>query len=126
VDSILGYVDFALIEYTSLSSRGILYLVEVANNATKHIRKDFIAACGGAHWRFPCSILGTYHGGHQILPSCRSYCAKLDSSIMRRADMKLRKEIVVMIASKFARLTAAIAIIAAVTCLGAASGRDWW
>ena len=32
--------------------------------------------------------------------------------------MKLRKEIVVMIASKFARLTAAIAIIAAVTCLG--------
>ena len=37
--------------------------------------------------------------------------------------MKLRKEIVVMIASKFARLTAAIAIIAAVTCLGAASGR---
>jgi len=28
-----------------------------------------------------------------------------------------------MIASKFARLTAAIAIIAAVTCMGAASGR---
>src|SRR5215469_4262454 len=32
-------------------------------------------------------------------------------------------EIVAMIRSKFARLTAAIAIIAAVTCLGAASGR---
>ena len=37
--------------------------------------------------------------------------------------MKLRKEIVAMIRSKFARLTAAIAIIAAVTCLGAGSGR---
>jgi hypothetical protein len=37
--------------------------------------------------------------------------------------MKLRKEIVAMIRSKFALLTAAIAIIAAVTCLGAASGR---
>ena len=37
--------------------------------------------------------------------------------------MKLRKEIVAMIRSKFARLTAAIAIIAAVTCLGPASGR---
>ena len=36
--------------------------------------------------------------------------------------MKLRKEIVVMIASKFARLTAAIAIIAAVTCMGC---RSW-
>jgi hypothetical protein len=48
---------------------------------------------------------------------------KIDSSIIRRADMKLRKEIVAMIASKFARLAAAIAIIAAVTCLGAASGR---
>jgi hypothetical protein len=48
---------------------------------------------------------------------------KVDSSIIRRADMKLRKEIVAMIASKFARLTAAIAIIAAVTSLGAASGR---
>jgi hypothetical protein len=51
---------------------------------------------------------------------------KIDSSIIRRADMKLRKEIVAMIASKFARLAAAIAIIAAVTCLGAASGRSWW
>jgi hypothetical protein len=37
--------------------------------------------------------------------------------------MKLPKKIVAMIASKFARLTAAIAIIAAVTCLGAASSR---
>ena len=37
--------------------------------------------------------------------------------------MKLRKELVAMIASQFTRLTAAIAIIAAVTCLGAGSGR---
>jgi hypothetical protein len=49
---------------------------------------------------------------------------KVDSSIIRRADMKLRKEIVAMIASKFARLTAAIAIIAAVTSLG--GWPSWW
>src|SRR5262249_56057396 len=62
-------------------------------------------------------------GLRRILLSCQSYCAKLDSSTIRRADMKLRKEIVAMMRSKFARLTATIAIIAAVTCLRAASGR---
>src|SRR5689334_18794656 len=59
----------------------------------------------------------------QTSPSCRSYCAKLDSSTIRPAEMKLRKEIVAMIASKFARLTAAIGISEAVKCLGATSGR---
>jgi hypothetical protein len=49
VDSIFGDIDFALIEYTSLSSRGILYLVEVANDATEHMRKDFAAVWGGTH-----------------------------------------------------------------------------
>jgi hypothetical protein len=45
VDSIFGDIDFALIEYTSLSGRGILYLVEIANDATEHMRKDF-ERCG--------------------------------------------------------------------------------
>ena len=46
VDSILGSVDLALIEFTSSSGRGILCLVEVANAETEHMRKDFIALCG--------------------------------------------------------------------------------
>jgi hypothetical protein len=49
VDSIFSDIDFALIEYSSLSSRGILYLVEVANDATEHMRKDFAAVWGGGH-----------------------------------------------------------------------------
>jgi hypothetical protein len=39
-------INFALIECTSLGGRGILYLVEVANDATEHMRKDFAAVCG--------------------------------------------------------------------------------
>jgi hypothetical protein len=39
VDSIFGDVDFALIEYTSVSGREILYLVEVANGAAEHVRQ---------------------------------------------------------------------------------------
>ena len=50
MDSIFSNMDFALIEYTSLSSRGILYLVEVPNDATEHMRKDFAAVWGGAHF----------------------------------------------------------------------------
>jgi hypothetical protein len=50
VDSIFSGIDFALIEYTSLSRRGILYLVEVANDATEHMRKDFAAVWGSAHF----------------------------------------------------------------------------
>jgi hypothetical protein len=57
VDSIFGDIDFALIEYTSLSGRGILYLVEVANDATEHMRKDFAAVWGGVHF-IPVSYLG--------------------------------------------------------------------
>jgi len=61
VDSIFGDIDFALIEYTSLSGRGILYLVEVANDATEHMRKDFAAVWGGVHF-IPVSYLGTQFG----------------------------------------------------------------
>jgi hypothetical protein len=43
-------INFALIECTSLVGRGILYLVEVANDATEHMRKDFAAVWGGAHF----------------------------------------------------------------------------
>ena len=50
MDSIFGDVDFALIEYTKLSGRGILYLIEVANGATEHMRKDFAAVWGGVHF----------------------------------------------------------------------------
>jgi hypothetical protein len=57
VDSIFGDIDFALIEYTSLSGRGILYLVEVANDATEHMRKDFAAVWGGVHF-IPVGYLG--------------------------------------------------------------------
>ena len=57
MDSIFGDIDFALIEYTSLSGRGILYLVEVANDATEHMRKDFAAVWGGVHF-IPVSYLG--------------------------------------------------------------------
>jgi hypothetical protein len=53
VDGIFRDVDFAVIEYASLSSRGILYLVEIENGATEHVRKDFIALCGGDHSSFP-------------------------------------------------------------------------
>jgi cytochrome bd-type quinol oxidase subunit 2 len=40
VDRIFGDIDFA---------RGILYLAEVANDATEHMRKDFAAMWDGAH-----------------------------------------------------------------------------
>ena len=43
MDGIFRDVDLALIEYTSPSGRGILYLVEIANDATEHMRKDFVA-----------------------------------------------------------------------------------
>ena len=59
MDSIFSNMDFALIEYTSLSSRGILYLVEVANDATEHMRKDFAAMWGGAHFITVSSLRGS-------------------------------------------------------------------
>ncbi len=74
MDSIFGNVDFALIEYTSPSSRGILYLVEVANDATEHMRKDFAAVRGGAHF-IPVSYLAAgVRGGSRLIyrRSCRS------------------------------------------------------
>jgi len=61
VDSIFGDIDFALIEYTSLSGRGILYLVEVANDATEHMRKDF-AAVWGVFISFRLATWGTQFG----------------------------------------------------------------
>ena len=50
----LGDVDLALIECTSPSGRGILYLVEIANDATEHVREDFVAVCDCAHSSFLC------------------------------------------------------------------------
>jgi len=49
VNRVFGYVDLALIEFTSMSGRAILNLVKVANGATEHVRKDFIALCGDGH-----------------------------------------------------------------------------
>ncbi len=74
MDSIFGDVNFALIEYTSPGSRGILYLVEVANDETEHMRKDFAAVRGGAHF-IPVNYLGAgiWGGGRLIYrPGCRS------------------------------------------------------
>ena len=58
MDSIFGDIDFALIECTSLGGRGILYLVEVANDATEHMRKNFAAVWGGAHFITVSSLRG--------------------------------------------------------------------
>ncbi|HMF21889.1 MAG TPA: hypothetical protein VKG24_07160 [Pseudolabrys sp.] len=41
MDCIFGVVDLAAIERASMSGRGILNLVEVLKDATKHMRKDF-------------------------------------------------------------------------------------
>jgi hypothetical protein len=60
VDGNFGYVDLALIEFTSMSGRGVLYLVQVANGATEHVRKDFIALRGDSHSRF-LSCIGDDH-----------------------------------------------------------------
>jgi hypothetical protein len=49
LDRIFSYVDLTAIECASMSGRRILNLVEVLNDATKHIRKDFAACCGDAH-----------------------------------------------------------------------------
>jgi hypothetical protein len=57
VDSIFGDIDFALIEYTSLSGRGILYLVEVANDATEHMRKA-LQRCGAVFISFLLATWG--------------------------------------------------------------------
>jgi hypothetical protein len=49
VDCILGYVDLVLRERASMSGRGILNVVEVLNDAIKHMRKDFIPIYGDSH-----------------------------------------------------------------------------
>jgi hypothetical protein len=49
VDCILGYVDLVLRERASMSGRGILNVVEVLNDAIKHMRKNFIPIYGDSH-----------------------------------------------------------------------------
>jgi len=57
MDCIFGDVDLAAIERASISGRGILNLVKVLKDAIKHMRKDFAALCGDAHWLQPRSQL---------------------------------------------------------------------
>jgi hypothetical protein len=56
VDGFFGQVDLPSIKFASVSGRGVLYLIEVANNATEHGCKDSMALCGDAHCRFLCSF----------------------------------------------------------------------